>query len=72
VSCCVKTTWRSASSFVGPKSLEDILKVDLLDDKNENEVKDIWLSYHEGKENMHGVVIPGERANSVLSRASEW
>lgn len=36
-------------SFVGPKTLEDILKKDLMAGKSATEVADIWFSYHENK-----------------------
>jgi hypothetical protein len=36
-------------SFVGPKTLEDVLKKDLIAGKSATEVADIWFSYHEKK-----------------------
>jgi hypothetical protein len=44
------TPTRSFSfSFVGPKTLEDVLKKDLMAGKSATEVADIWFSYHEKK-----------------------
>lgn len=36
-------------SFVGPKTLEDIIKKELVQDKSATEVADIWFTYHENK-----------------------
>ena len=36
-------------SFVGPKSLEEVLKKELVQDKSATEVADIWFTYHETK-----------------------
>ena len=58
-------------SFAGPKKLDDILKKDLVDEKPATEISDMWYSYHEGKENVHGVVLGGQAAESLLSRAEE-
>jgi hypothetical protein len=39
----------SGFSFAGPKTLEEILKKDLVGDKSATEVADLWYSYHESK-----------------------
>jgi hypothetical protein len=57
-------------SFVGPKNLEDILKKASVGDKSRSEVADLWYTYHEEKENVHGLVMKGEEAQSLLSRAA--
>ena len=57
-------------SFAGPKELNDILKKELVQDKPRSEVADLWYSYHEGKANVHGMVLKGEDASNILSRAS--
>lgn len=57
-------------SFAGPKELNDILKKELVQDKPRSEVADIWYSYHEEKDNVHGLVLNGEDASNVLSRAA--
>ena len=36
-------------NFAGPKTLDDILKKELVEDKSATEVADIWYSYHENK-----------------------
>ena len=42
---------RSFSSFSwsGPRELDDIVKKELLVDKSNKEVSEIWLKYHEEK-----------------------
>lgn len=39
----------SGFSFAGPKSLSEILKVELFEDKTNSEMTDIWAKYHESK-----------------------
>jgi len=36
-------------NFAGPKTLEDILKKELIEDKSATEVADLWYTYHENK-----------------------
>lgn len=36
-------------SFVGPKTLDDVIKKELVTEKSGAEVADIWYSYHENK-----------------------
>lgn len=36
-------------SFAGPRSLEDVLKKELVEGKTATEVADIWYTYHENK-----------------------
>ncbi|CAJ1954587.1 unnamed protein product [Cylindrotheca closterium] len=64
------TTRCFSFSFVGPKELNDILKKDLVGDKPRSEVADLWYSFHEEKDNVHGLVMKGEDASTVLSRAA--
>ena len=40
-------------SFAGPKTLEDILKKKLVEDKTATEVSDLWFTYHENKVRTH-------------------
>eukprot|EP00539_Tryblionella_compressa_P006912 CAMPEP_0178763672 /NCGR_PEP_ID=MMETSP0744-20121128/17317_1 /TAXON_ID=913974 /ORGANISM="Nitzschia punctata, Strain CCMP561" /LENGTH=207 /DNA_ID=CAMNT_0020418665 /DNA_START=50 /DNA_END=670 /DNA_ORIENTATION=- len=57
-------------SFAGPKNLDDILKKELVADKSSTEISDMWYTYHENKENVHGIVLDGKAAEPLLSRAS--
>jgi hypothetical protein len=36
-------------TFAGPRTLEEILKKDLVQDKSATEVADLWYTYHENK-----------------------
>lgn len=54
---------------MGPKTLEDILKKELVHDKTATEISDLWYTYHEGKDNVHGIILDGHVAKSLLERA---
>eukprot|EP00536_Pseudo-nitzschia_multiseries_P005991 jgi/Psemu1/303772/fgenesh1_kg.122_\ len=56
-------------SFAGPKKLDDILKRELTQDKTRTEISEMWYTYHEGKENVHGLVLKGKEAEALLTRA---
>jgi ATP synthase F1 complex assembly factor 1 len=58
-------------SFVGPKTLDDVIKKELVAEKSGAEVADIWYSYHENKENVIGLVLDSQAGKSVLSRAQK-
>eukprot|EP00986_Skeletonema_menzelii_P018428 scaffold26639_cov151-Skeletonema_menzelii.AAC.4 len=62
---------RSNFSFAGPRKLSDILKTELLQDKSSTEISDMWMTYHEGKENVHGIVMDGKKGRSLLSKAAQ-
>eukprot|EP00545_Synedropsis_sp_CCMP1620_P007941 CAMPEP_0119015512 /NCGR_PEP_ID=MMETSP1176-20130426/11157_1 /TAXON_ID=265551 /ORGANISM="Synedropsis recta cf, Strain CCMP1620" /LENGTH=214 /DNA_ID=CAMNT_0006968811 /DNA_START=190 /DNA_END=834 /DNA_ORIENTATION=- len=61
----------STFSWAGPRSLDEIVKKELMVDKNAEEVSDIWIKYHEEKPSVHGMVLKGEEGLGVLSRAKE-
>ena len=63
---------RTNFSYAGPRKLGDILKTELLHDKSTTEISDMWMTYHEGKEKVHGIVMDGKRGKSLLSRAAQW
>jgi hypothetical protein len=46
----------SSTSWSGPRSLDDIVKKELLVGKSSEEVADIWLKYHEEKVGIFSVV----------------
>jgi len=64
------TSTGSGFSFAGPRSLNEILRIELMKDKTTNEVKDLWLTYHESRDNVHGVILPKDAASTILNRAS--
>uniref|UniRef100_A0A7S1UVE6 ATP synthase mitochondrial F1 complex assembly factor 1 n=1 Tax=Grammatophora oceanica TaxID=210454 RepID=A0A7S1UVE6_9STRA len=66
----VSRSSRSLSfSFAGPRKLNDIVKKELIDEKTSSEIADIWLTFHETKENSHGLILKGKEAEKILSRA---
>jgi transcriptional accessory protein Tex/SPT6 len=63
---------RSNFTYAGPRKLNDILKTELLQDKSVTEISDLWMTYHEGKDKVHGFVIDGKKGKTLLSRAAQW
>ena len=61
----------SGFSFAGAKKLEDIMKIDLIESKTKAEVSDIWLTYHEEKERVHGDILNGKDGLDILDRAQK-
>lgn len=59
-------------SFAGARKLDEIVKKELLDNKTAAEVSDIWYTYHEERENVHGIIRNGSNGATVLSRAAKW
>jgi hypothetical protein len=43
------TTRNFSFTFAGPRTLDEIIKKDLMEDKTGTEVADVWYSYHESK-----------------------
>lgn len=52
------------------KKLDDIMKLDLLQDKTADELKDIWLQYHKEKDVLVAT-IPSETYKLLEQRAKE-
>jgi len=65
-------TFRNNFSFAGPKKLDEILKTEMIEDKSKADVTDLWMAYHEQKENTFGSVLPKLKGDLVLKRAAEW
>ena len=63
---------RTNFSYAGPRKLSDILKIDQIAPKTKVEVSDLWMTYHENKEKVHGLVLDGGVGKSVLGRAAQW
>mmetsp|Transcript_10208 Transcript_10208/g.21507 ORF Transcript_10208/g.21507 Transcript_10208/m.21507 type:complete len:226 (-) Transcript_10208:284-961(-) len=57
-------------SFAGPKKLHDILKKELVEDKSRTEISDLWYTYHESKDNVHGLVLGGKETKALIPRAA--
>jgi hypothetical protein len=43
------TTRNFSFTFTGPRTLDEIIKKDLVEEKTGAEVADVWYSYHESK-----------------------
>lgn len=63
---------RNNFSYAGPRKLGDILKIEQIQDKSKVEISDLWMTYHEGKEKVHGLILDGDVGKSVLARAAQW
>mmetsp|Transcript_22901 Transcript_22901/g.28862 ORF Transcript_22901/g.28862 Transcript_22901/m.28862 type:complete len:186 (-) Transcript_22901:156-713(-) len=61
----------SGFSFAGPRSLNEIMKTDLLEGKTKAEISEIWMTYHEGKERVHGAILKGCDGVKILERAEK-
>ncbi len=59
----------SGFSFAGPRNLNEIMKLELLKDKTKPEVSEIWMTYHEDKERVHGVIANGDDGMKIIERA---
>mmetsp|Transcript_19799 Transcript_19799/g.45164 ORF Transcript_19799/g.45164 Transcript_19799/m.45164 type:complete len:226 (+) Transcript_19799:214-891(+) len=57
-------------SFAGPKKLHDILKKELVEDKSRTEISGLWYTYHESKDNVHGLVLGGKETKALIPRAA--
>merc|ERR1719232_106024 len=58
-------------SFTGPKSLNDIIKLDKIANKTKTEVSNMWKIYHDSKEGAHGFIMTGTEGSNVLHRATQ-
>eukprot|EP00591_Stephanopyxis_turris_P004443 CAMPEP_0195521462 /NCGR_PEP_ID=MMETSP0794_2-20130614/18731_1 /TAXON_ID=515487 /ORGANISM="Stephanopyxis turris, Strain CCMP 815" /LENGTH=179 /DNA_ID=CAMNT_0040651025 /DNA_START=169 /DNA_END=708 /DNA_ORIENTATION=- len=47
------------------------MKTDLLQDKNKQQIIDIWKEYHADKKDTYGKVLDGEAGKNVLQRAKQ-
>lgn len=65
-----KTNLPGASSEIPYKKLEDIMKVELLNDKTADEITKIWLDYHKEKDVLVAT-IPNETFNLMMARGQE-
>jgi len=64
-------TKRSNFSYAGPKKLTDVLKVELLEEKSSTDITDLWMTFHEEKDNVHGWALESDEAKTVLTRAAQ-
>lgn len=53
------------------KKLEDIMKIDLLQEKPAEEIEQIWLEYHKSKD-VIAAVVPTETFNKLMENAKKF
>ncbi|KAG5671732.1 hypothetical protein PVAND_001912 [Polypedilum vanderplanki] len=53
------------------KKLEDIMKIELLEGKSADEIKEIWLEYHKSKD-VIAAVVPTEIFNKLMDNAKKY
>jgi hypothetical protein len=61
----------SGFSMVGPKTLNEILKKEKISPLNRADIIDLWLSYHENKEGIHGSILERKQGLTLIQRATE-
>ncbi|GKY99444.1 hypothetical protein MPSEU_000898900 [Mayamaea pseudoterrestris] len=59
----------SGFSFVGPKSLDDVLKLEKVADKSTTDLADLWYAFHDDKHGVLGLVSHGQDGKMVIERA---
>jgi len=47
------------------------MKTELIEGKNKAEISDIWMTYHENQERVHGTIVSGEEGKLILERADK-
>jgi hypothetical protein len=61
----------SSFSFAGPKKIDEILQKEKVQGLSSSEISDLWMTYHEPKVGVHGIVRPGEDGLKLLQRAKQ-
>jgi len=61
----------SSFSWTGPRSLNEILKKELLVGKTRDEISDIWKQFHEEQKSMLGMVYNNKDGNMIVERGEE-
>merc|ERR1740124_905648 len=61
----------SSFCWTGPRSLNEILKKELLVGKTSNEISNIWKQYHDEKESILGMVYNGRDGQIIARRGEE-
>lgn len=60
----------STSGEVPFKKLEDVMKLDLIQDKTADEIREIWLEYHKTKD-VIAATIPVSKFETLMDRAKK-
>ncbi|XP_022206362.2 ATP synthase mitochondrial F1 complex assembly factor 1 [Nilaparvata lugens] len=69
--CQVGEPKPSSTSFTKTKVLDDVMKIELVEDKSPDEIKDLWLEYHKSKDTI-AAVIPPEKFKIILERGEKY
>lgn len=56
-------------TFAGARKLQDIIKKERFEGKTAAQVSDIWYTYHEERENVHGIILSGQSGITIKERA---
>lgn len=64
-------TRRTNFTYAGPRKLSEIMKLSLLNDMSPSEITDIWQTYHDDKEQVHGLSVDSVKGRSILARAAQ-
>ena len=64
-------TRRTNFTYAGPRKLSEIMKLSLLNDMSPSEIADIWQTYHDDKEQVHGLSVDSVKGRSILARAAQ-
>lgn len=62
---------KTAQEEAGFKKLEDIMKLDLVEQRSAEEIQQIWLQYHQGKE-VISATIPLDQYDLMMERAKKF
>jgi hypothetical protein len=68
--CCYRRL-ASTFTFAGPRSLKDILKTELLQDRTRDDIQHLWTHYHADKPHVLGLVRNGLEGQKLARRAQE-
>lgn len=63
---------KNGSEEVPIKKLNDIMKIELLQDKTADEIMSIWLEYHKQKKDVLVATIPTEKYDLLMDRSKEY
>jgi len=62
----------ATSSFTKQKKLDDVMKVELLEDKTAKEISQIWTEYYRSKSNSICAIMPSHNYQKIRERAVKF
>lgn len=66
-----KTSASQITSEIPHKKLSDIMKIELIEDKTADEIKQIWLEYHKHKD-VIAATMTTEQYEKLMNRGKEF